>query len=110
MGLVLSLIGVISVMVSDVVLPKLGNSKPIIVTANKPMNNVAVNRMLSSIFKSAPEGNEKLFTNVCGSCHNISKTANHKVGPNLWDVVFSKIASSVKFRYSSAMAKLANSQ
>ncbi|MGP1919651.1 MAG: c-type cytochrome [Candidatus Hodgkinia cicadicola] len=108
--LVLSFIVVISIMVSDVLVPKLGNSKPNIVIANKTASNVADNRMLSFIFKTASERSEKLFASVCESCHNINEGASNKVGPNLWNVVFRKIASVANFRYSPALTELSKCQ
>ncbi|MGP1918555.1 MAG: c-type cytochrome [Candidatus Hodgkinia cicadicola] len=108
--LILSLIMVISVMISDVLVPKLGNSKPIIAIANKSVSNVVDNRTLSFIFKTSSERNGKLFANVCESCHNISEVGSSKVGPNLWNVVFRKIASVAGFRYSSALIGLSKYQ
>ncbi|MGP1922611.1 MAG: c-type cytochrome [Candidatus Hodgkinia cicadicola] len=108
--LILSLIMAFSVMISDVLVPKLGNSKPIIVIANKSTSNVTNNRPLNFIFKTSSERNGKLFANVCESCHNISETASNKVGPNLWNVVFRKIASAADFRYSSALVGLSKYQ
>ncbi|MGP1918117.1 MAG: c-type cytochrome [Candidatus Hodgkinia cicadicola] len=110
LALGLGLIVVIFVMISDVFVPKLGSSRPIIVNAIKPVNNVADNRSLSFIFERSSDRNEKLFANVCGSCHAIAKDAFHKVGPNLWDIAFSKIASAANFRYSSSLMKLSTYQ
>ncbi|MGP1911880.1 MAG: c-type cytochrome [Candidatus Hodgkinia cicadicola] len=107
--LILSLIVVISVMISNVLVPKLGSSRPILkVTSIDSVTDVADYRKLNNIFKTSSAGGEKLFANVCESCHSIKKAASHKVGPNLWDVAFSKIASAVNFRYSSALAKFHN--
>ncbi|MGP1911569.1 MAG: c-type cytochrome [Candidatus Hodgkinia cicadicola] len=107
--LILSLIIVVSVMISNILVPRLGSSRPILkLTSIDSINDVADNRKLSNIFKISSAGGEKLFTNVCESCHSIKKLDSHKVGPNLWDVAFSKIASVVNFRYSPALAKFHN--
>lgn len=40
----------------------------------------------------------------CAICHTINKGEANKVGPNLWGVVGSKVASKQTFAYSDAMA------
>lgn len=83
LALMLGLIIVISIMISDILVPNLGNSRPVIVNSVKPAVSVARNWPLSFIFKQSSERNERLFADVCGNCHNVNDVTSHKVGPNL---------------------------
>ena len=48
---------------------------------------------------------EKLFK-ACGACHTPNDGGANKVGPNLWNVVGSAMASTEGFKYSSAFRKM----
>ncbi|MGD8325768.1 MAG: cytochrome c family protein [Sphingomonadales bacterium] len=63
---------------------------------------VAMGTALSS---QGDASNGKKIFNQCRACHNVSKTARHKIGPNLYDI-FGREAGSVEdfTRYSKALA------
>ena len=39
----------------------------------------------------------------CKSCHTVSKSGKHKIGPALWDIVGRKMASFKTYKYSKAL-------
>ncbi|MFQ3307199.1 MAG: cytochrome c [Candidatus Midichloriaceae bacterium] len=45
---------------------------------------------------------EKIFKK-CSICHTIANGGGNKVGPNLWNIIDSKVAENKTFAYSSAM-------
>ncbi|MBF8247136.1 MAG: cytochrome c family protein [Rickettsia sp.] len=53
---------------------------------------------------SAQEG--KNIFKKCVSCHSITKDGDHKIGPNLYDIFYSKKAGQEGFNYSKAFQNL----
>ena len=72
-----------------------------------PTDWAGVQTILDS-FNGALDGDqfaaaEKLFKK-CVACHSIAEGGPHKVGPNLWAVIDSPIASKDGYNYSSALS------
>lgn len=58
---------------------------------------------LAEVLKTADFERGKKIFRKCASCHNASQGSGAKVGPNLWNVVGRKKASSAGFSYSKAL-------
>lgn len=59
---------------------------------------------IGKIMSTANAEAGKIVFNKCAVCHTDSKDEHNKVGPNLWQIIGSKIARRTDFQYSSAMA------
>ncbi len=58
---------------------------------------------ISGLMASASIENGKKIGQRCSQCHSFDKGDPHKLGPNLWAVVGSKLASKEGYSYSQAM-------
>ena len=49
------------------------------------------------------EKGKKFFQSKCTACHSATKNEDHKIGPNLWNVLNRKVATAKGYSYSDAM-------
>ena len=63
--------------------------------------------VLGLLASSDPVAGQKVFKK-CAACHSVTNGGKHKLGPNLYGVVDSKIGSKGGFGYSKAMRDFAN--
>lgn len=63
---------------------------------------------LKVLFSEANYKNGESIFKKCSICHTINKGGANKIGPNLWDILNSKVASKSDFAYSSAMSNKGN--
>lgn len=61
---------------------------------------------LGALFAKANTENGQKVAKTCAMCHTFDKGGRSKVGPNLWNVMGSKINKKNGFVYSNAMIKL----
>ena len=64
---------------------------------------------LKLLFSNANYKNGESIFKKCSICHTINKGGANKIGPNLWNILNSKVASKDDFVYSSAMSNKGNS-
>src|SRR5215469_12592358 len=57
-----------------------------------------------TVFPKADVAAGQQTVQICGQCHDWSKSGPDKIGPNLWGVVGRPRASRASFSYSSAMS------
>jgi len=60
---------------------------------------------ISALLASASLKNGEKLYKKCGTCHNYTKGAKAKIGPNLWDIINKAKASSEGFSYSNALVE-----
>jgi cytochrome c len=58
---------------------------------------------LKLLFDKADYKKGESIFKKCSICHTIAKGEKNKIGPNLWNIVNSKVASKNEFAYSTAM-------
>ncbi len=58
---------------------------------------------LKLLFDKADYKKGESIFKKCSICHTINKGEKNKIGPNLWNVINSKVASKNEFAYSTAM-------
>ena len=55
-----------------------------------------------SLSKASLEEGKKQVTK-CKSCHTVSKSGKHKIGPALWDIIGRKMGTFATYKYSKAL-------
>ena len=55
-----------------------------------------------SLSKASLEEGKKQFKK-CKSCHTVSKSGKHKIGPALWDIIGREMGSLATYKYSKAL-------
>ncbi|MSO13722.1 c-type cytochrome [Rickettsiales endosymbiont of Trichoplax sp. H2] len=63
---------------------------------------------LKVLFSKANYKNGESIFKKCSICHTINRGEANKIGPNLWNILNSKVASKSGFAYSSAMSNKGN--
>ena len=58
-----------------------------------------VTLLFSTAFANDAKNGKKIFKK-CAACHNVAKTAKHKTGPKLWNIVGAKAGIQDGYRYS----------
>jgi cytochrome c len=59
-----------------------------------------------AMMTTAQHENGASIAKKCVSCHSFDKDGSHKVGPNLWNIVNKKIASSSDYNYSTSLSSI----
>ena len=62
--------------------------------------------VIADIMKSADYDKGKALSKKCTSCHSLNKDGPNKVGPNLWNIINSDIASRTDYTYSKALTAI----
>ena len=61
---------------------------------------------MKEILKNANLESGRIMFRKCSTCHTSNKNGKNKVGPNLWNIMNSKIAQNENFSYSTSTKKL----
>ncbi len=81
--------------------------KQAVIRSIKPKTNKQPQVLSTLLLCSSLNKGERYFS-VCSGCHSVGEGGTHKLGPNLWSVVFRSIAGCSNYVYSPALIKLSN--
>ena len=71
--------------------------------ANTPTASAPSLEPVTPLLAKANVDNGEAIAKKCYQCHTTGKGEPHKIGPNLWNIVFNKLAHVADFAYSSTL-------
>ncbi|XXN19745.1 MAG: c-type cytochrome [Candidatus Hodgkinia cicadicola] len=95
---------------------------PLVLISNKLYPDLTEGKAIVALTKRAPAASLKQlllssstargekFYSKCAGCHSINENEPNKAGPNLWNIMFSNVASNKNFNYSPAFKARANTR
>ncbi|PIM96365.1 Cytochrome c [Candidatus Hodgkinia cicadicola] len=81
--------------------------KQVVIRSVKSKTNKRPQALNTLLLCSSLNKGERYFS-VCSGCHSVEVSGTHKLGPNLWNVVFRSIAGCSNYIYSPILVKLSN--
>ncbi|ATY93611.1 Cytochrome c [Candidatus Hodgkinia cicadicola] len=93
------------VLISNRLYPELTEGK-----VSVALPSVSPATSLKQLLLSSSTARGEKFYNKCASCHSINENEENRAGPNLWNIMFSNVASNKSFSYSPALRALANTR